>query len=207
MIIIQLYIFIRKTSLQIINYLGEKRWYWYGSKNTSLDRLLIKVTWIVFQLHSWRKQVSNNIPPMQHLHMSTGDLSIHRSYCKVVLTYKERNILIRWATHWCPVRRASDISDSFNTTRGVLFRKWSYPLYLLGTPQDIFFLLFSSMHFFKVRKIINYLPTHLKSGNMNPAWQNTIFQAKWHRSKVTNSYSEYLLLTLNERLCQLCHRE
>ena len=149
MIIIQLDIFIRKTSLQIINYLGEIRWYWYGSKNTSLDRLLIQVTWIVFQLHSWRKQVSNNIPLRQLLHMSTGDLSIHRSYCKVFfLTYKERNILIRWATHWCPVRRASGISDSSNTTRGLLFRKWYCPLYLLGTPQDIFFLLFSAMHFF-----------------------------------------------------------
>ena len=145
---IKLYIFIRKTSLQIINYLGEKRWYWYGPKSASLDRLLIKVIWIVFQLHSWRKQVSNNIPPRQLLHMSTGDLSIHRNYCKVCLTYKERNILIRWATHLCPVRRASGISDSSNTIRGLLFRKWFYPLYLLGTPQDISFLLFSAMHFF-----------------------------------------------------------
>ena len=163
MIIIQLYIFIWKTSLQIINYLGKKRWYWYGPKSASLDRLLIKVTSIVFQLHSWRKQVSNNTSPRQLLHMSTGDLYIHRSYCKVFFKYKERNILIRWATHLCPVRRASGISDSSNTTRGLLFRKWFYPLYLLGTPQDIFFLLFSAMHFFKVRKIINYLLTHLKT--------------------------------------------
>jgi hypothetical protein len=36
-------------------------------------------------------------------------------------------------------------------------------MYLLGTPQDISFLLFSAMHFFKVRKIINYIPTHLKT--------------------------------------------
>jgi hypothetical protein len=127
--------------------------------------------------------------------MSTGDLSIHRSYGKVFLTYKERNILIRWATHLYPVRRASDISDSSNTTRGLLFRKWFYPLYLLCTPQDIFFLLFLPMHFFKVRKI-----TLVKSGNMNPGWPNTMFQAKWHRFKVANSYSEYLLLTPSERL-------
>jgi hypothetical protein len=80
----------------------------------------------------------------------------------------------------------------------------------LGTPQDIFFLLFSALHFFKVGKIINYLlPTSklVKSGSMNAGWPNTMFQAKWHRFKVTNSYSEYLLLTLSERLCQLCHRE
>jgi hypothetical protein len=105
LIIIQLYIFIWKTSLQIINYLGEQRWYWYGPKSASLDRLLIKVTWIVFQLHSWRKQVSNNTSPRQLLHMSTGDLYIHRSYFQVFLTYKECNILIRWTTHLCPVRR------------------------------------------------------------------------------------------------------
>ena len=178
-----------------------KRWYWYGPKSASLDRLLIKVTWIVFQLHSWRKQVSNNTSPGQLLHMSTGDFSIHRhrSYCKVFLTYKERNILIWRATHLCPVRRASGISDSSNKTRGLIFRKWFYPLYLLCTPQNIFFLQFSAMHFFKVRKINNYLPTHLKSGNMNPGWPNTMFQAKWHRFKVTNSYSEYLLLTPSER--------
>jgi hypothetical protein len=206
LIIIQLYIFIRKTNLQIINYLGEKRWYWYGPKSASLDRLLIKVTWIVFQLHSWRKQVSNNIPLGNfYICQPVTYLSIGVT-ARCFLTYKERNILIRWATHWCPVRRASGISDSSNTIRGLLFRKWSYPLYSLGTPPDIFFLLFSAMHFFKVRKIINYLPTHLKSGNMNPAWPNTMFQAKWHRFNVTNSYS-YLLLTPSERLCQLCHRE
>ena len=179
---------------------------WYGPKSASLDRLLIKVTWTVFQLHSWRKQVSNNTSPRQLLHMSTCDLSIGVT-ARCFLTSKERNILIRWATHLCPVRRASGISESSNTTRGLLFRKWFYPLYLLGTPQDIFFLLFSAMHFFKERKIINYLPTHLKSGNMNPGWPYTMFQTKWHRFKVTNSYSEYLLLTPSERLCQLCHRE
>ena len=44
--------------------------------NASLDRLLIKVTWTVFQLHSSRKQVSNNTSPGQLIHMSTCDLSI-----------------------------------------------------------------------------------------------------------------------------------
>ena len=143
------------------------QWYglrvqWYGPKSASLDRLLIKVTWTVFQLHSWRKQVSNNTSSRQLLHMSTCDLSI-RVTARCFLTSKERNILIRWATHLCPVRRANGIFDSSNTTRWLLFRKWFYPLYLLGTPQDIFFLLFSAMHFCKVRKIINYLLIQLKT--------------------------------------------
>ena len=42
---------------------------------------------------------------------------------------------------------------------------------------------------------------------MHPGWPNTMFQEKWHRFKVTNSSSEYLLLTPSERLYQLCHRE
>jgi hypothetical protein len=98
---------------------------------------------------------------------------IHRSYCKVFFNVQgawERNILIRRATHLCPVRRASGIFDSSNTTKGLLFRKWFYPLYLLGTPHDIFFLLFSAMHFCKVRKIINYLPIHLKTLLSRVTW-------------------------------------
>jgi hypothetical protein len=67
-------------------------------------------------------------------------------------------------------RRASGIFDSSNTTKGLLFRKWFYPLYLLGTPHDIFFLLFSAMHFCKVRKIINYLPIHLKTLLSRVTW-------------------------------------
>jgi hypothetical protein len=116
---------------------------------------------------------------------------IHRSYCKVFCNVQEaweRNILIRRTTHLCPVRRANDIFDSSNTTRGLLFRKWFYPLYLLGTPQDIFFLLFSAMHFFKVRKIINYL--------RYSRWHS------WHNRSlgVNSKYSLYELVTLKR-----CH--
>ena len=136
----------------------QTRWYWYGPKSASLDRLLNKVTWTVFQLHSWQKQVSNNTSSRQLLHMLTCGLSIGVT-TRCFLTSKERNILIRRATHLCPVRRASGIFDSSNTTRRLLFQKWFYPLYLLGTPQDLFFLLFSAMHFCKVRKIITWYCT------------------------------------------------
>ena len=145
----------------------KKRWDWYGPKSASLDWLLIKVTWTVFQLHSWRKQVSNNTSPRQFLHMSTCGLYIGVT-ARCFLTSKKCNILNSRATHLCPVRRASCVFDSPNTTSRLLFRKWFYPLYLLGTPQDIFCLLFSAMFvsfwiFPKVRKIIDYLPVHLKT--------------------------------------------
>ena len=65
------------------------------------------------------------------------------------------------------------------------------PTIFIGYSTRYFLFTIFAMHFFKVRKIINYLPTHLKSGNMNPGWPNTMFQAKWHRCKVANSYSEY----------------
>jgi hypothetical protein len=145
----------------------KKRWYWYGPKSASLDRLLIKVTWTVFQLHSWRQTVSNNTSPRQFLHMSTCGLYIGVT-ARCFLTSKKCNILNSRATHLGPVRRASCVFDSPNTTSRLLFRKWFYPLYLLGTPQDIFCLLFSAMFvsfwiFPKVRKIIDYLPVHLKT--------------------------------------------
>ena len=66
----------------------QTRWYWYGPKSASLDRLLIKVTWTVFQLHSSRKQISNNTSPGQLLHMSTCDLSIGVT-AKCFLTSRE----------------------------------------------------------------------------------------------------------------------
>jgi hypothetical protein len=143
MSIIQLYIFIPKTFTNNKLSRWQTRWYWYGPKSASLDRLLIKVTWTVFQLHSWRKQVSNNTSHRQFLHMSTCDLSIEVT-AKSLLTSKERNILIRRATHLCPVRRASGIFDSSNTTRGLLFRKWFYPLFLLGTTRYFLFTIFGN---------------------------------------------------------------
>ena len=143
MSIIQLYIFIPKTFTNNKLSRWQTRWYWYGPKSASLDRLLIKVTWTVFQLHSWRKQVSNNTSSRQLLHMSTCDLSI-RVTARCFLTSKERNILIRWATHLCPVRRANGIFDSSNTTRGLLFRKWFYPLFLLGTTRYFLFTIFGN---------------------------------------------------------------
>ena len=54
----------------------RKKCYWYGSKSPSVDRLLIKVSWTVFQLHSRRKQASNNTSPIKLLHMPTCDVSI-----------------------------------------------------------------------------------------------------------------------------------
>ena len=66
----------------------QTRWYWCGPKSASLDRLLIKATWTVFQLHSSRKQISNNTSPGQLLHMSTCDLSIGVT-AKCFLTSRE----------------------------------------------------------------------------------------------------------------------
>jgi hypothetical protein len=148
----------------------------WACKSASLDRLLIKVTskktcfrhecnWNTC-FHSERS--SNNASPRLLLHRSTCGLSIWVT-ARWLLTSKKRNILNRRATsHLSPVRRASCVFDSSNTTRGLLFQKWFYPLYLLGTPQDSFCLLFSAMFvsfwiFSKVRKIINYLPIHLKT--------------------------------------------
>ena len=74
----------------------KKIWHWYGPTIAGLDRLLIYVTWTVFQLHSWRKQVSYNTLSRQFLHVSTCGLSIGVSVSCVYiyfLTCNERDIL------------------------------------------------------------------------------------------------------------------
>ena len=75
------------------------------------------------------------------------------------------------------------ISEVILTT---IFIGYSTRYYIFTIFGNVYFFL----NFFKVRKIINYLPIHLETCKVG---QHEPMLAKWHRFKVTNSYSEYLL--------------